>query len=161
MLFLHTASAAGLFDKQEYAGRRNRLMERIPDGAAVFLGAETSSGDVDFRQGHDFAYFTGVEIPGAFLIIDGVRKEDVMGTFAGPDEVLAPGFVFACDIQLFRIEEEIGIRIEDTIAITEDGYENLSLGAPRTVAEIEVLMKRDGILQVLEDKGLGGSERRP
>jgi len=62
--------------------------------------------------------------------------------------------VFACDIQLFRLEEEIGIRIEDTIAITESGCENLSLGVPRTVAEVEALMRTDGILQVLRTKAL-------
>jgi Xaa-Pro aminopeptidase len=76
-----------------------------------------------------------------------------MGTFAGPDEILAPGFVFACDIQLFSLDEEIGIRIEDTIAITEKGYDNLSPGVPRTIAEIEALMKTDGVLQILKDKG--------
>ena len=75
-----------------------------------------------------------------------------MGTFAGPDEVLMPGFVFACDIQLFRLDEEIGIRIEDTVAVTENGCERLSLGVPRTVAEIEALMKEDGILQTLRKK---------
>ncbi len=50
--------------------------------------------------------------------------------------------------------EEIGIRIEDTVAITETGCENLSLGVPRTGAEIETLMRTDGILQVLRDRGL-------
>jgi Xaa-Pro aminopeptidase len=79
----------------------------------------------------------------------GMATHDVMGTFAGPDEVLRPGFVFACDIQLFRIDEEIGIRIEDTVAITAAGREILSTGAPRTVAEIEALMKEDGILQTI------------
>jgi Xaa-Pro aminopeptidase len=83
-----------------------------------------------------------------------MATHDVMGTFAGPDEVLAPGFVFACDIQFFSLGEEIGIRIEDTIAITETGYENLSPGLPRTVAEIEAVMKKDGILQVLKGRGL-------
>ncbi|MEO8361996.1 MAG: Xaa-Pro peptidase family protein [Vicinamibacteria bacterium] len=78
----------------------------------------------------------------------GLATHDVMGTFAGPDEVLKPGFVFACDIQLFRRDEEIGIRIEDTVAITEAGHEVLSLGVPRTVAEIEALMKKPGILQI-------------
>jgi len=53
---------------------------------------------------------------------------------------------------LFRLKEEIGIRIEDTIAITETGHENLSRGVPRTVAEIEALMKKDGILQILKEK---------
>ena len=82
----------------------------------------------------------------------GLATHDVMGTFAGPDEVLAPGFVFACDIQLFSLKEEIGIRIEDTIAITGSGCEILSLGVPRTVAEIEALMRQDGILQTLGEK---------
>jgi Xaa-Pro aminopeptidase len=80
----------------------------------------------------------------------GLATHDVMGTFAGPDEVLRPGFVFACDIQLFRVAEQIGIRIEDTVAITDTGHEVLSLGVPRTVAEIENLMKQDGILQIIK-----------
>jgi Xaa-Pro aminopeptidase len=79
----------------------------------------------------------------------GLATHDVMGTFAGPDEVLQPGFVFACDIQLFRLDEEIGIRIEDTVAITATGRDVLSAGAPRTVAEIEALMKEEGILQAI------------
>jgi Xaa-Pro aminopeptidase len=83
----------------------------------------------------------------------GMATHDVMGTFAGPDEVLKPGFVFACDIQLFRRDEQIGIRVEDTVAITETGHEVLSLGAPRTVAEIEALMKKPGILQILDKNG--------
>ena len=92
--------------------------------------------------------FRGIVRYGGYNHMIGLATHDVTGTFAGPDEVLTPGFVFACDIQLFRIDEEIGIRIEDTIAVTETGYENLSQGAPRTVAEIEALKKGDGILQI-------------
>jgi len=91
---------------------------------------------------------------GGYNHMIGLATHDVTGEFAGPDEVLAPGFVFACDIQLFRLDEEIGIRIEDTVAITENGCECLSLGVPRTVAEIEALMKEDGILQTLPKKPL-------
>jgi Xaa-Pro aminopeptidase len=98
--------------------------------------------------------FAGIVRYGGYNHMIGLATHDVTGRFAGPDEVLAPGFVFACDIQLFRLDEEIGIRIEDTVAITEDGCENLSRGAPRTVAEIESLMKTDGILQVLRIRGL-------
>ena len=83
----------------------------------------------------------------------GLATHDVTGGFAGSQEVLVPGFVFACDIQLFRIEEEIGIRLEDTVAITETGCEILSKGIPRTVQEVETLMKSDGILQILKSKG--------
>lgn len=93
--------------------------------------------------------FRGIVRLGGYNHSIGLATHDVMGTFAGADEVLKPGFVFACDIQLFRRDEEIGIRIEDTVAITETGHEVLSLGAPRTVAEIEALMKKDGILQTL------------
>jgi len=100
------------------------------------------------------ADFRGIVRLGGYNHMIGLATHDVTGTFAGSNEVLAPGFVFACDIQLFRIEEEIGIRIEDTIAITETGYENLSLGVPRTVQEVEALMKTDGILQTLKSKGL-------
>jgi Xaa-Pro aminopeptidase len=96
--------------------------------------------------------FRGIVRLGGYNHSIGLATHDVTGTFAGPDEVLAPGFVFACDIQLFSLPEEIGIRIEDTIAITEAGYENLSPGVPRTVAQIEALMKTDGLLQMLKDK---------
>lgn len=93
--------------------------------------------------------FSGIVRLGGYNHSIGLATHDVMGTFAGADEVLKPGFVFACDIQLFRRDEEIGIRIEDTVAITDTGHEVLSLGAPRTVAEIEALMKKDGVLQIL------------
>jgi len=95
--------------------------------------------------------FRGIIRYGGYNHMIGLATHDVAGTFAGPDEVLTPGFVFACDIQLFRLEEEIGIRIEDTIAITETGCENLSPGLPRTVAEIEALKKSPGLLQIYGD----------
>ncbi|MBP8274816.1 MAG: aminopeptidase P family protein [Acidobacteria bacterium] len=97
--------------------------------------------------------FRGIVRLGGYNHSIGLATHDVMGSFAGADEVLKPGFVFACDIQLFRLDEQIGIRIEDTVAITERGYENLSAGLPRTVAEIEALMKTDGLLQILKKAG--------
>jgi Xaa-Pro aminopeptidase len=98
------------------------------------------------RFAKDFANIIRV---GGYNHSIGLATHDVMGSFAGPDEVLQPGFVFACDIQLFRLEEQIGIRIEDTVAITDTGHEVLSRGVPRTVAEIEALMQEDGILQII------------
>mgnify|MGYP003349291359 FL=1 len=94
--------------------------------------------------------FRGVIRLGGYNHSIGLATHDVMGSFAGADEVLQPGFVFACDIQLYRIDEQIGIRIEDTVAITDTGREILSAGLPRTVAEIEAHMKTDGMLQILK-----------
>ncbi len=103
--------------------------------------------------------FRGIIRLGGYNHSIGLATHDVMGTFAGADEVLQPGFVFACDIQLFRLDEQIGIRIEDTVAITESGHEVLSSGLPRTVAEIEALMKTDGILQILGKSGIDPGPR--
>ena len=76
----------------------------------------------------------------------GMATHDVMASITGPDEPLQPGFVFACDINMPQTET-MGIRIEDTVVITEDGYENLSTGLPRTVEEIEIFMRERGMLQ--------------
>ncbi len=67
-----------LFDKAEYAARRARLMEKIPDGAAVLLGATPATGYGEFVQNNDMMYFCGVEIPNAVLIIDGRSKASTL-----------------------------------------------------------------------------------
>lgn len=95
--------------------------------------------------------FQGVIRYGGYNHMIGLATHDVIGTFAGPEEVLVPGLVFACDIQLFRLQENIGIRIEDTVTITETGCENLSAGVPRTVDEIEAMMKKEGLLQLYDN----------
>jgi Xaa-Pro aminopeptidase len=85
--------------------------------------------------------FRGLIRYGGYNHSIGMATHDVMGTFAGPDEVLRPGFVFACDINIPYPDQEMGIRLEDTVLITETGYENLSAGLPRSVEEIEAFMK--------------------
>lgn len=72
-----SASGPLLFDKGEYAARRARLMEKVPDGAAVLLGAPLPTGG-EFFQNNDMMYFAGVEIPNAAIIIDGRSKTSTL-----------------------------------------------------------------------------------
>ncbi len=60
--------------------------------------------------------------------------------------VLKPGMVIANEPLAVWAEEELGVRVEDTILITEDGCENLTAGIPRTVKDIEAMMKKDGVV---------------
>jgi len=99
-------------------------------------------------NGHDDTEprFRGLIRWGCYNHPIGMATHDVMASITGPDEPLEPGFVFACDINMPQTET-LGIRIEDTVVITEDGYENLSTGLPRTVQEIETFMRERGLLQ--------------
>jgi Xaa-Pro aminopeptidase len=78
LLAASAASAALLFDKAEYAARRAKLMEKIPDGVAVILGAQPRADYYDYHQNNDFFYLCGVEAPNAVLILDGIRKRTVL-----------------------------------------------------------------------------------
>ena len=58
------------------------------------------------------------------------------------DMELKPGMVFTNEPGLYIEEENIGIRIEDNILITESGSENLSKQIIKTVEEIEAFMEK-------------------
>jgi len=66
------------FDKAEYAARRAKFMEKIPDGVAVILGAQLPTSYHHYYQNNDFLYLSGVEIPNAVLVIDGVNKKTLL-----------------------------------------------------------------------------------
>jgi len=79
ILFSTSVSGKGLlFEKSEYTSRREKLMKTIPDGIAIILGSQHITGYDEYFQNNDFVYFTGVEIPNAILIIDGIRKESIL-----------------------------------------------------------------------------------
>jgi Xaa-Pro aminopeptidase len=66
--------AQAAFPKDEYAARRAKLFERIPDGVAVVFAAVEHPYPVNFRQSPDFHYLTGLEEPGAVLVLNGATK---------------------------------------------------------------------------------------
>ncbi len=59
------------FDKAEFATRRARLAEQVKDGVALVFAAEEHALPVRFRQSPDFYYLTGIEEPGAVLMVSG------------------------------------------------------------------------------------------
>ena len=66
---------------------------------------------------------------------------DVHDVVARP-EVIAPGMVFCVDVGIYHEEWGIGFRLEDNCLVTADGCENLSVAIPRTVEDIEAVMRK-------------------
>lgn len=55
---------------------------------------------------------------------------------------LKPGMVLTVEPGLYIEEEKIGIRIEDNVVVTADGYENLSKDIIKSIDDIEKFMNR-------------------
>lgn len=60
---------------------------------------------------------------------------------------LEPGLVFALDPQMWAPEEQLYIRVEDTVVITMDGVETLTPDAPLELDDAEAWMREPGMLQ--------------
>ena len=66
---------------------------------------------------------------------------DVHDMVSARDAVTAPGMVFCVDVGIYHEEWGIGFRLEDNCLITEEGCRNLSADIPRTIEEIEAVMR--------------------
>ena len=66
------------FNKGEFEARRAKLFEKIPDGVAVIFAAKAQFYPVKFRQAPDFYYLTGIEEPGAVLVMIGANKSSIL-----------------------------------------------------------------------------------
>src|SRR4029450_1911828 len=82
LLVSSAASAQPLFTdylpKEEFAGRRARVMEKIGDGLAIIQGTAETGNSLKFRQNNQFFYLTGVEVPRAILMVDGRTKRSIL-----------------------------------------------------------------------------------
>jgi Xaa-Pro aminopeptidase len=67
------------------------------------------------------------------------------------DKPLRPGIVFALDPQLWVPADNLYIRVEDTVAVTEAGVENLTGDCPHELNDVEKLMTEDGLIQLRAD----------
>src|SRR5499426_673825 len=67
-----------------------------------------------------------------------------VGNYRGP---LKPGQVFSIDPQLRVPEENLYLRYEDTVVVTETGVENFTAFLPSQLADIEKLVHEKGVVQ--------------
>jgi Xaa-Pro aminopeptidase len=117
----------------EYAARRKALMRALPDGVTAIRGSEESEfGEVGkFRQNSNFMYLTGVETPGAFLVLSPSAPEGARETLYIPERnparerwtgpQIGPGEEAA---RLFGFE-----RVRPTSKLKADVAEALAAGA--------------------------------
>ena len=82
------------------------------------------------RLGRYFIHGTGHHL--------GLEVHDPVSDRSRP---LEPGMVITIEPGIYIPEENLGVRIEDDVLVTRDGYRNLSRGLPREVDEIERLMR--------------------
>jgi Xaa-Pro aminopeptidase len=81
---------------------------------------------------------------GAFSHTVGMAVHDVAGYRNGP---LKPGQVFSVDPQLRVPEENLYLRYEDTVVVTETGVENFTDFLPMELDDIEKVVLDKGVVQ--------------
>jgi len=67
--------------------------------------------------------------------------------FGGGSDVMRPGLVFTIEPEFRVPEEQIYIRLEDMIVITESGAQITSDFVPRSIAAVEKTIAESGLLQ--------------
>ncbi len=108
-------------------GDLQKLSKKVMAEELVKIGKISTPEEIDKYYFHGSGHFIGLNTHDVGDVDGMVLAEDMMFT-------LEPGLYFD--------DEEIGIRIEDTILVTKDGCEVLSAGIPKTVEEIEAFMKK-------------------
>jgi Xaa-Pro aminopeptidase len=67
------------FPPEEFAARRGKVFEAIGTSSiALVQGAASPAGYTRFRQSNEFYYLCGIEIPHAYLLLDGAAKRTML-----------------------------------------------------------------------------------
>jgi Xaa-Pro aminopeptidase len=69
----------------------------------------------------------------------------------GNSEPFEPGVVLTVEPGIYMPDKNLGIRIEDTVLVTKDGYEVLTKTVPKELIEIEKLMSEKGMIEAIKE----------
>ena len=114
-------------------------LEKVHPGA-TFYELEKAVHAVFDQHGYSEYFTHGV---GHYV---GMSVHDV-----GVKEPFEAGAVITIEPGVYIPDKNLGIRIEDTILVTKDGYEVLSKGVPKEISEIEALMAEKGFAELPEN----------
>jgi Xaa-Pro aminopeptidase len=123
-------------------GAQNAALAAAKPGMMIRKG---SDGNNLYRIAYDYINSHGKDQEGKSLgryFIHGLSHSLGLNVHdpADYDKPLEPGMIITVEPGVYIPEENLGVRIEDDILITEDGAEILTRRLPRTVDEIERLM---------------------
>ncbi len=114
----------------------------LPEGVSVEDTLDTEHGQYHRRwMVHGTSHHLGIDVHDCALARRADYKEAKLQ--AGMVLTVEPGLYFKADDEL--VPEEFrgtGVRIEDDVLVTEDGYENLSAAMPRTADDVEAWIAR-------------------
>lgn len=122
-------------------GAQNAAMAAIKPG--VYVGRRSAKGLNEIA--YDYINTHGKDLHGQPLgqyFFHGLSHPIGLNVHDPMDysRALEPGMVITMEPGIYLPEEKIGVRIEDDVLVTHDGYELLSRRLPRTVEEIEKVM---------------------
>ncbi|CCH79457.1 Xaa-Pro aminopeptidase 1 [Nostocoides japonicum T1-X7] len=113
----------------------------LPEGVSVEDTLDTDHGQYHRRwMVHGTSHHLGLDVHDCAL----ATREEYMDAELTPGMVLTvePGLYFkADDLKAPERFRGIGVRIEDDVLVTEDGFRNLSAGMPRASADVEAWVR--------------------
>ncbi|MEO7062043.1 MAG: aminopeptidase P family protein, partial [Lapillicoccus sp.] len=114
----------------------------LPEGVDVEASLDKEHGQYHRRwMCHGTSHHLGLDVHDCAL----ATRADYSDAELKPGMILTvePGLYFKADDELIpEAFRGIGVRIEDDILVTEDGYENLSAALPRTADDVEAWIAR-------------------
>lgn len=127
-----------------FSGEQARVYQAVLDAQKAALGRVRPGAVFEsLRQAaeealarHGYAKYTAHSV--AHYV--GMATHDV-----GESRPFEPGVVIAVEPGVYLPQRNLGVRIEDTVLVTEDGYEILTGDAPKEIEDIEKLMSEKGI----------------